>query len=117
MGVAESVAGFLLFREYLLSIIITSHHRVSRGVHACLLWLSHVAKQSPANSAELWLSASPGPFQELSTLKAERENCKASGSVPLAGQTQGLGLMCQNRMGFSKWHANAKEGVICVMSS
>lgn len=41
------------------------HHGVSRGVHACLLWLGHVAKQSLANSAELWLSASPGLFQEL----------------------------------------------------
>lgn len=42
------------------------------------------------------------PRAVLSTLKAERENWKTSGSVRLAGQTQGLGLMCQNRMGFSK---------------
>lgn len=44
----------------------SSHHWISRGVHACLLWLGHVAKPSLANSAELWLSASPGPgTQEL----------------------------------------------------
>lgn len=41
------------------------HHHITAFLELCMLALSSVAKKSLANSAELWLNASPGPSQEL----------------------------------------------------
>lgn len=100
---------------------IHHHHHISEFLEVCMLafsgWATWQSNLLPTVQNFGWTPIPDFPRAVLSILKAERENCRISGSVPLAGESWGLGLMCQSRMGFSKWHANAKEGVICAVSS